>query len=363
MKFSVTPVVQIAVRCMNPADLPHLVEGLKLLSKSDPCVVCFTMDNGEHIVAGSGELHLEICLKDLEEDHAQIPLRISKPFTQYMETIQAESTVTALAKSPNKHNRLFVRAMPIDDQLCLAIENGKIGARDELKACARVLSDEFHWDTTEARKIWSFGPDGTGPNLLVDMTKGAPYLSEIKDSCVAAFQWATSRGVLAGERMRGCRFNIVDVVLHANAIHRGGGEIIPSCRRAICASALLVEPGLMEPIYLVEIQCPENVMVAINIYNVLTKRRGDIFAEEQRPGTSTFEIKAYLPVNESFGLASDLRAATSGQAFLQSAFDHWESLAGVATEDSRIQALLLSIRKRKGLEREIPRVENYVDSY
>ncbi|KAF9935250.1 Elongation factor 2 [Mortierella alpina] len=359
MKFSVSPVVQIAVECKNAADLPKLVEGLKRLSKSDPCVLCFTSDNGEHIVAGSGELHLEICLKDLEEDHAQIPIRKSDPVVPYKETVKAESSVVALAKSPNKHNRLFVKALPISEELSNAIENGKIGARDELKARARVLSDEYEWDNTEARKIWSFGPDGTGPNLLVDMTKGVAYLSEIKDSCVAAFQWATREGVFADEQMRGCRFNILDVVLHADAIHRGGGQIIPACRSAIYASAMLAQPALMEPIYLVEIQCPENAMGGI--YGVLTKRRGHVFGEEQRPGTPMYTIKAYLPVAESFGFTSDLRAATGGQAFPQCVFDHWELLNGIANEDPKLEALILSIRKRKGLKYEMPKIENYMD--
>ncbi len=62
MKFSVSPVVQVAVECKNPADLPKLVEGLKRLSKSDPCVKSYMNDTGEMIVAGAGELHLEICL-------------------------------------------------------------------------------------------------------------------------------------------------------------------------------------------------------------------------------------------------------------------------------------------------------------
>ncbi|KAF9356115.1 Elongation factor 2 [Mortierella sp. AD094] len=359
MKFSVSPVVRVAVECKNAADLPKLVEGLKRLSKSDPCVLCFTSDTGEHIVAGSGELHLEICLKDLEEDHAQIPIRKSDPVVQYKETVKAESSVTALAKSPNKHNRLFVKASPIGEELSNAIEKGTIAPRDELKARARVLSDDFGWDNTEARKIWSFGPDGSGPNVIVDMTKGVAYLSEIKDSCVAAFQWATREGVFADEQMRGCRFNILDVVLHADAIHRGGGQIIPACRSAIYASAMVAEPGLMEPIYLVEITCPENAMGGI--YGVLNKRRGQMMGEEQRPGTPMFLLKAYLPVAESFGFTSDLRQATGGQAFPQSVFDHWELLNGTLGEDPKLEALILNIRKRKGLKVEMPKLENYMD--
>ncbi|KAF8927986.1 P-loop containing nucleoside triphosphate hydrolase protein [Dissophora ornata] len=359
MKFSVSPVVQVAVECKNAADLPKLVEGLKRLSKSDPCVLCFTSPTGEHIVAGSGELHLEICLKDLEEDHAQIPIRKSDPVVQYKETVQAESSVIALAKSPNKHNRLFVKAAPIGEELSDAIEDGKVGARDELKARARVLSDDFGWDNAEARKIWSFGPDGTGPNVLVDLTKGVAYLNEIKDSCVAAFQWATREGVFADEQMRGCRFNVMDVVLHADAIHRGGGQIIPACRSAIYASAMLAEPGMMEPIYLVEITCPE---VAIGgIYGVLNRRRGNIIGEEQRPGTPMYIVKAHLPIAESFGFTSDLRQATGGQAFPQSVFDHWELLNGTLGVDLKLEALALSIRKRKGLKIEMPKLENFMD--
>ena len=77
MKFSVSPVVRVAVEVKNPSDLPKLVEGLKRLAKSDPMVQCTIEESGEHIVAGAGELHLEICLKDLEEDHACIPLKVS----------------------------------------------------------------------------------------------------------------------------------------------------------------------------------------------------------------------------------------------------------------------------------------------
>ncbi|KAG0347073.1 Elongation factor 2, partial [Gamsiella multidivaricata] len=275
------------------------------------------------------------------------------------ETVKAESSVTALAKSPNKHNRLFIKAAPLGEEVSNAIESGKLGARDELKARARIMSDEYAWDNTEARKIWSFGPDGTGPNLLVDLTKGVAYLNEIKDSCVAAFQWATREGVFADEQMRGCRFNILDVVLHADAIHRGGGQIIPACRSAIYASAMVAEPGLMEPIYLVEITCPETAMGGI--YGVLNKRRGHMIGEEQRPGTPMYTLKAYLPVAESFGFTSDLRQATSGQAFPQSVFDHWEMLNGTLGEDAKLEALVLSIRKRKGLKVEMPKLENFMD--
>lgn len=360
MKFSVSPVVQVSVDVKNANDLPKLVEGLKRLSKSDPCVQCYTSESGEHIVAGAGELHLEICLKDLEEDHAQIPIKIGEPVVSYRETVSAESSIVALSKSPNKHNRIFMKAFPMPEELAADIESGKISPRDDFKARARILADEYEWDVTDARKIWCFGPDTNGANLLVDTTKAVQYLNEIKDSCVAAFQWATKEGVLAEENMRAIRFNILDVVLHADAIHRGGGQIIPTARRVVYAAALTAEPRLMEPVYLVEIQCPETAMGGI--YGVLNRRRGHVIHEEQRPGTPLYNVKAYLPVNESFGFTADLRANTGGQAFPQCVFDHWQVMNGSPLESgTKPFDIVRNIRKRKGLSEEVPPLDRYYD--
>jgi elongation factor 2 len=358
MKFSVSPVVQRSVEVKNAQDLPKLVEGLKRLSKSDPCVLTSINEAGEHIVAGAGELHLEICLKDLEEDHAGVPLRISDPVVPYRETVTGKSSMTALSKSPNKHNRLYMIAEPLGEEVSKEIEAGRIGPRDDFKARARVLADDFGWDVTDARKIWCFGPDTNGANLLVDQTKAVQYLNEIKDSVVSGFQWASREGPIAEEPMRSCRFNIMDVTLHADAIHRGGGQLIPTARRVLYAAALLAEPALLEPVFLVEIQVPESAMGGV--YGVLTRRRGHVFNEQQRPGTPLFTIKAYLPVMESFGFNADLRSHTSGQAFPQSIFDHWQILPGGSPLDatSKVGQAVQTMRKRKGIKVEVPGVEN-----
>merc|ERR1711922_57397 len=265
MKFSVSPVVRVAVEPKNPADLPKLVEGLKRLSKSDPMVQCMI----------------------------------------------EESSMMCLSKSPNKHNRLFMKAAPLPDGLPEAIDDGEINPRDDAKIRGRVLADKYEFDVGEARKIWCFGPDTNGPNLMIDCTKGVQYLAEIKDSVVAGFQWASKEGVLCDENMRGTRFNLYDVALHADAIHRGGGQIIPTARRVLYASMLTAEPRLMEPVYQVEIQCPESAVGGI--YGVLNRRRGHVFEEAQTPGTPMFVVKAYLPVNESFGFTADLRSNTEAR--------------------------------------------------
>jgi len=360
MKFSVSPVVRVAVEPKNPADLPKLVEGLKRLAKSDPMVQCIIEESGEHIVAGAGELHLEICLKDLEEDHAGIPLKKTDPVVSYRESVSEESDITCLSKSPNKHNRLFMKACPLNEDLSDDIDRGDVNPRDDFKVRARRLVEKYEWDATEARKIWAFGPEGTGPNLLVDVTKGVQYLNEIKDSVVGGFQWATKESVLCDENMRGVRFNIHDVTLHADAIHRGGGQIIPTARRCLYACLLTGAPRLLEPVYLVEVQCPENAVGGI--YGVLNRRRGHVIEESQVAGTPMFIVKAYLPVNESFGFTADLRSNTGGQAFPQCVFDHWQILPGDPLDGkSRPYQIVMETRKRKGLKEALPELDNYLD--
>lgn len=93
------------------------------MAKSDPMVQCIIEESGEHIIAGAGELHLEICLKDLEEDHACIPIKKSDPVVSYRETVSEISDQMCLSKSPNKHNRLFMKAEPMPDGLPEDIDN------------------------------------------------------------------------------------------------------------------------------------------------------------------------------------------------------------------------------------------------
>merc|ERR1719236_194103 len=360
MKFSVSPVVRVAVEAKNPSELPKLVEGLKRLAKSDPMVLTLTEESGEHIVAGAGELHLEICLKDLEEDHACIPLKKSDPVVSYRETVETASSITCLSKSPNKHNRLFMTAVNMPDGLPEDIDSGEVTSRQDFKLRGRYLADKYEWDVGEARKIWCFGPEGTGPNMVIDVSKGVQYLNEIKDSVVAGFQWASKEGVLCDENMRGVRFNIHDVTLHADAIHRGGGQIIPTARRVLYACCLTAEPRFLEPVYLVEIQCPEAAVGGI--YGVLNRKRGHVFEESNVPGTPMFQVKAYLPVNESFGFTAALRSATGGQAFPQCVFDHWQVMGGDPQDPStKAHEVMVETRKRKGLKEGIPPLDNFFD--
>merc|ERR1719463_894125 len=92
MKFSVAAVVRVAVEPKSAQDLPKLVEGLKRLSKSDPLVKTLTDKTGQHIIAGAGELHLEICLKDLKEQYMKgAGITVGNPVVSFAETVSART--------------------------------------------------------------------------------------------------------------------------------------------------------------------------------------------------------------------------------------------------------------------------------
>ena len=328
MKYSVSPVVRVAVNAKNPADLPKLVSGLIKMSKADPLVQVINTET-EHIICGSGELHLEICLKDLVEDYAKVEITKSDPVVPYKETVTAKSSQICMAKSP-------------------------------LKVTARTLIDKYEWDQHDAKKLWVFGPDQSGPNFLIDQTKAVQYLNEIRDSMEGAFQNVTKEGVLAEENLRGVRFGIQDVELHNDAIHRGGGQIIPTARRVYYACQMTATPRYQEPIYLCNIATPQDVMGGV--YQCFAQRRGVVFNEESVQGTPLLEVKAYLPVSESFGFTAHLRSLTSGQAFPQCAFDHWELINNDPFDiKSKSYEITMAIRKRKGLKQELPVLADYID--
>jgi len=359
MKYSVSPVVKVAVKVKDGKDLPKLVEGLKKLSKSDPLVVCTTEESGEHVIAGCGELHVEICLKDLREEYAQCDFSIGDPVVSYRETVTQESSQTCLAKSPNKHNRLYVVAEPLSEECAKAMEDGDVGAKADPKERTKLLKDKYEWDATDATKIWCWGPETDGPNVVVDKTQAVQYLLEIKEHVASAFQWITKEGPLCEENMRAVKFNLMDVTMHADSIHRGAGQIAPPMRRVAFAALMTGKPTLQEPVFLVEITCPQEAMSGV--YSCMNLRRGCVFEENEREGTPLRQVKAYLPVAESFGFVSALRQQTGGQAFPQCVFDHWDNMPGDAMQEGKIQELCLANRKRKNLKVEMPKLADYND--
>jgi len=177
---------------------------------------------------------------------------------------------------------------------------------------------------------------------------------------VSGFMIQTGGGVLCDEPVRGVRYNICDVTLHSDAVHRGAGQIIPTAQRALSAATLTAKPAIMEPVYLVEILVPSTFVGTV--YSCISHKRGTVFNEESSPDNPLCNIKAYLPVLESFGFNGFLRSQTSGQASPQMVFSHWQVMPGdpldAATPAGKI---VKETRKRKGLPESVPPLDHYID--
>ncbi|KAF9947671.1 Elongation factor 2, partial [Mortierella alpina] len=347
------PVVHCEVSCRYSSDLAKFTQGLQLLSESDPTAVLLYA-SGQAVVRGSGEVHLETLLDDLEKKYAKVPLIRSELSVQYMESCRTASVDPMLARSPNKKNRLYFTAETLGEDLAIAIQNGRLpspnGGVNEAKVRANLLEKDYGWDRGHAFKIWAFGPDPVlGPNVLVNMTKGVLNLDRIKESCISAFIDATRDGPLAGETLRGVRFNLIDAVISDETDH-GVRQIVPTAGRGMRAAYLSAEPELMEPLYSIEIKCPQQSEGSV--HRLLLSRRGGITSVEVCSGTNTNEsvIQGVLPVAQSLGFSSALAQATDSLGTVQLVFDHWGTVEGdLDDEASTLGACVSMIRKRKNL--------------
>jgi len=369
MKFSVAAVVQQAVELVNASDLPKLVEGLKRLAHADSLVKISTTNNGQHIIAGAGALHMEICLKDLREYMNEAPIKVSEPIVSLAESISEKSGYDdkyphiLVSKAPNKLNRLYVSAEPLGDKFVAGVESGDIKMEgQEMKVFASHLADKYGWDKEAAKKIWCFGsPPDAMANVVVDMTKGVQHMNEIRDHVRSAFRQFTMGGLLCDETVRGCRFDVQDAKIHPVAVHRSARQMIPCAKRVFLAAQMASGPIILEPLYLVEITV-HTQKAHSGVFNTLSAKRGEIESITEHAGTNIAQIRAYLPVLESFDFTELLRKNTGGHAFPQMKFSHWQPLKGdPLKEGSQAYLAMMDVRKRKGLTQELPVFSDYYD--
>ncbi|MHA1917951.1 MAG: elongation factor EF-2 [Candidatus Ranarchaeia archaeon] len=340
------PVVTIAVEPTKPSDLPKLIETMQRINIQDPNLrTTINEETGEYLLSGMGELHLEVSTKDIAR--AGVPITISQPIVVYRESTMNKAG-PVLGKSPNKHNRIFLTVEPLSEETSKLISKGKITNNMDAAVRAKILR-EAGWDTKEAKKLWLIDAYG---NMMVDSTKGVQFLREIRDNFLAGWEDGTAMGPLCKEPIRGCLFRLVDVKLHEDSIHRGPAQIIPPAKSATYGAFLLSDPMLLEPIYKIQVQVPNDYLGTIS--GVLNQRRGQVKNIEKKGHQSV--VTGMIPVSETFGLSSDLRSKTSGHAFWQTQFSHWAILPKSLSND-----VILSIRKRKGMTERIPDATDYID--
>jgi len=350
IKYVSEPVVTIALEPKYPRDLPRLVDVMHRLVIEDPnLVTSINKETGEYLLSGMGELHLEIAVKFLR-DYAGGDLEIiaSKPIVVYRESVSKQGIVV-LGKSPNRLNKFWVQVEPLEEKVIGLIDKGEISEEMNRKQTAAILQKEGGWSADEAGNVWVIEAH---KNMFIDLTKGVQYLHEARDMIISGFKWGCENGPLAEEPMRGVKVKLMNAQLHEDLVYRGPAQIMPATRRAMFGSFLTGKPVLLEPIYKIEVSVPSQYVGDVS--SIITRSKGRILASEQK-GALTM-ISGYIPVAQTFGLAADMRSATSGHAFWQSTFDHWEK-----TPENIALTVIQEIRKRHGLPLEIPTADKLID--
>lgn len=364
LKFDFKSVMKLAIEPFKPNELPKMVEALRKIIKSYPSVTTRVEESGEHIIFGSGELCLDCVMHDIRHLYSDIEVKVADPVASFCETVIETSTIKCFSETPNKRNKITMVAEALDEGLANDIESHTIRIDWDKKSIGEFFQSKYKWDLLSARSVWAFGPDDYGPNILLDDTLPSEVnknlLNTIRESIIQGFKWGCREGPLCDEPIRNAKFKILEATIANEPIHRGGGQIIPTARRAAYGSFLMATPRLMEPIYSVEIQSPADCVHAI--YPVLARRRGHVVQDAPKPGAPFYTVKAFIPLMDSFGFETDLRSYTQGQAFCQQIFHHWAVVPGDPLDKNIIlhplepspplalsRDFMVKTRRRKGL--------------
>jgi elongation factor 2 len=343
------PVVTVAVEPKSMKDLPKFIDALRSLAKSDASLQVMTnQETGEALLAGMGELHLEITVYRLEEEQ-NIKVKVSPPIVVYRESVEGNNRGRSFeGKSPNRHNRFMIECEPLSPEVVAALRDGHFGNGAVRSGDAKEVGNKFGelgMDKDKMRKIYAI----SGTNVLVNDTKGIQGLHETRELIIESFNEVCKKGPVADEPVMGMMVRLVDAKLHEDAIHRGPAQTIPAVRNAIKGAMIRARTVLMEPMQRSHVSVPNDWLGQVT--REITNRRG-IIEDMPSEGEATTVIGT-LPVAETFGFSNDIRAASQGRAVWNS-----ENIGFEILPPQLFEKVVSEIRTRKGLKPD-PNPESY----
>lgn len=283
------PVIQVAVEPKSKADQEKLSLAIQKLAEEDPTFqVSLDDETGQTIIAGMGELHLEVLVNRMKSDY-KVEANIGKPQVAYRETIKK-----AVEKFEYTHKK----------------QTGGSG--------------QF------ARVIIKLEPLTSGDGALYEFENkvtGGRVPREYIPSVDAGAQDAMQYGIQAGYPVVGVKLTLLDGQYHEVDSSEMAFKVAGSM--AFKEAARKASPAILEPMMAVEVMTPEDYMG--DVIGDLNSRRGQIQAMEERAGARV--VKATVPLSEMFGYVGDLRSRTQGRANYTMVFDSYAEVpANVAKE-------------------------------
>ncbi|MEV0682079.1 elongation factor G [Actinosynnema sp. NPDC050436] len=284
------PVIQVAIEPKTKADQEKLGTAIQKLAEEDPTFrVNLDQETGQTIIAGMGELHLDILVDRMRREF-KVEANIGKPQVAYRETIRRK-----VEKYSYTHKK----------------QTGGSGQ------FAKVLIDLEPLEKKEDGALYEF----------VNAVTGGRIPREYIPSVDAGAQDAMQYGVLAGYPLVGVKVTLLDGAYHEVDSSEMAFKIAGSM--ALKEAARQASPAILEPLMAVEVTTPEDYMG--DVIGDLNSRRGQIQAMEERSGTRV--VKALVPLSEMFGYVGDLRSKTQGRANYSMTFDSYAEVpANVAKE-------------------------------
>lgn len=376
--FGEHSVFKVAVEPENPSDLPRLVEGLRSMSQCYSSAIVKLEDSGEHVILAPGELYLDCFLHDLRNSSGEyLSIKVSDPMVKFGESCSERSATKLSTYGPSKKTFISITAEPVaDKRLSRSLENGVIDLSQPQRNLAKVLRNDYGWDSLAARSLWVLGPqDMQLPSMLLDDTiegeTDKALLASYKDFITTGFRLGIEEGPLCDEPIRNTKFKILDAVLGSSDIRNHGAQTVTMTRNAVHTGLLTSAPRLLEPVYRVNIMCNARSIQAAHL--ILDKRRGWIVSETSIPATQLYEIEGFVPVVDSVGLDTDMRLQTQGQAMCLVEFNRWKAVPGDPLDktvplpslkpvphESMARDFVMKTRRRKGLSGE-PNLQKYID--
>ena len=280
------PVIRIAIEPKTKADLDKLGMGLQKLAEEDPTFrVSTDEETGQTIIAGMGELHLEIIVDRLKREF-KVEANVGKPQVAYREAIRTmvDQHYTHKKQSGGRGQfaEIYVEIGPNENGVGFEFENGITGG---------AIPREF----------------------IPSVQKG--------------IESALQQGPLAGYPIEGIKARLYDGKFHNVDSDQLSFEI--AGRMAFREASRRAQPVIMEPIMAVEVITPDEYMG--DVIGDLNSRRGRIQSMGQRNDAQV--IKAQVPLSEMFGYSTDMRSITQGRALYTMIFDHYEEVPKSVSEE------------------------------
>jgi elongation factor 2 len=343
------PVVTVAVEPKSMKDLPKFIDALRALAKSDASLqVTTNQETGEALLAGMGELHLEITVYRIEEEQ-NIKVKVSPPIVVYREGIEGNNHGRPFeGKSPNRHNRFYFEVEQLPVEVVEALKSGELGDGPVRSKDAKEVGNKFGehgMDKDLMRKIYAI----KGTNVLVNDTKGIQNLHETRELIIEAFNEVCVKGPIADEPVQGMFVRLVDAKLHEDAIHRGPAQTIPAVRNGIKGAMMRARTIILEPMQKAFVSVPNDWLGQVT--REVTNRRGII--EDMPSDGDVTTVVGIIPIAETFGFSNDIRAASQGRAVWNT-----ENLGFEMLPPQLFNKVVGEIRTRKGLKPE-PNPESY----